>query len=137
MRKIVFVFLANSFGRAILICLLLATVVGTGLYVRSGRTETNLTSSDVEVELVTLQPYGIEPAEIERPKGPFVLLVDDRTGRETSSLTIQRVTGDRVRELKTNNRKSELYDVLDLPPGKYVLTNAATPEASCQITIHP
>jgi len=93
--------------------------------------------NDLEVELVTLRPFGCEPSVIERFKGPFVLMVDDRTGKATSSLTLQHVQGQRVRDLQTDRRKSERYAVIDLPPGNYLLTDAANADARCQIRILP
>ena len=146
MRRIPCLNFSISFGQGLSIALLFAIVAGAGLYVRSAsRAQTQPSSSastqtsrsDLEVELVTLRPHGFEPAEIERPKGPFVLFVDDRSGREGSSLTLQRVKGDRLRDLNTNNKKSEGYDVVDLPPGDYVLTDATNSESRFQITIRP
>jgi hypothetical protein len=92
-------------------------------------------SGNLEVELITLRPEGFEPLQITRPKGAFVLLVDDRSGREGSTLTLQRVKGERLRDLNTNRKKSEWYDVVDLPPGDYVLSDAQNPERRCQITL--
>src|SRR5215204_5308853 len=70
-------------------------------------------SDNPEVELITLRPEGFEPMQIVRPKGPFVLLVDDRTGKEGSALSLQRVKGERLRDLNTNRKKSEWYDLID------------------------
>ncbi len=92
---------------------------------------------EVEVELVTLQPFGFEPAAIQRSKGKFVLLVDDRSGRESSSFQLQRDQGDRLKELKTHRKTSEQFMVVDLPPGKYFLTDVHNPTSTFQITIEP
>src|SRR5215213_10011430 len=78
-------------------------------------------SGDLEVELITLRPAGFEPTEIVRPKDVFVLFIDDRSGKENSSLLLQRVTGERRKTISLNRRKSEWQDVLDLSPGTYVL----------------
>jgi hypothetical protein len=94
-------------------------------------------SSELEIELMTLRAAGCEPAEIVRPKGAFVLFIDDRSGKENSSLTLQRLNGERLRVVNVNRRKSEWNDVLDLSPGTYVLQNAESPELRCQITILP
>jgi hypothetical protein len=94
-------------------------------------------SGNIEVELITLRAEGFEPLQITRPKGAFVLLVDDRSGREGSALTLQRVKGERLRDLKTNRKKSEWYDLIDLPPGNYVLSDVENPERRCQITLLP
>ena len=90
-----------------------------------------------EVELVTLRAAGFEPSEIIRPKGAFVLFVDDRSGKESSSLVLQRVNGERVRSPNLQRKKSEWNDVVDLSPGNYVLQDATNPELRCQITILP
>lgn len=90
-----------------------------------------------EVELITIRPSGFEPAEIIRPKGPFVLLVDDRSGKEDSSFKLQVLRGEKLREVHTMRMKSEWHDVIDLPPGNYLLIDAANPESHCQITITP
>lgn len=94
-------------------------------------------ADDLEVELITVRPEGFEPLEIIRQKGPFVLLVDDRSGTETSSLQLRQLKGERLRDLNTNRKKAEWYELVNLPPGKYVLTDAANPERRCQITILP
>ena len=94
-------------------------------------------SDDLEVELITLKPEGFEPSEIVRPKGPFVLLVDDRSGKEGSSLRLQRLLGERLRDVNTTRRKSEWYDLIDLPPGDYVLSDAENATKRCRITLRP
>jgi len=94
-------------------------------------------SGTFEAELITVTSYGFEPSRITRPKGPFILLVDDRSGRENSSLRLQRVNGERLRDVNTNRTKSEWNGVIDLPPGDYVLTIAGSPESQCQIRIQP
>jgi hypothetical protein len=100
---------------------------------RSGATA----SSDAdEVELITLRPAGFEPAEISRSKGPFVLFVDDRSGKEQTSLELKRMNGERLRAISLQRKKSEWNDVVDLPPGTYVLQDGNS-ESRCQITILP
>ena len=94
-------------------------------------------SETLEVELITVESYGFEPSTITRPKGPFMLLVDDRTGKDSSSLQLQRVNGERVRDVSTNKTKSEWNGLIDLPPGDYILTIAGSPESQCQIRIQP
>ena len=91
----------------------------------------------LEVEFITLRTNGFEPAEIVRPKGPFVLLVDDRSGKESSSFSLQRLQGEKLREINTRRTKSEWHDVINLPPGNYLLTDAGNPGSRCQITITP
>jgi hypothetical protein len=100
---------------------------------RSGSTAS---SDPDEVELITLRPAGFEPAEISRAKGPFVLFVDDRSGKEQTSLELKRMNGERLRAISLQRKKSEWNDVVDLPPGTYVLQDGNS-ESRCQITILP
>ena len=76
---------------------------------------------ELEVELITLRPAGFEPSEITRSKDPFVLFIDDRSGKERSALVLQRLRGDGLRAVNLNRKKAEWHDVIDLPPGTYVL----------------
>jgi len=94
-------------------------------------------SQPTEIELITLRPAGFEPAEITRPKGPFVLFIDDRSGRENSSLVLQRSNGGQVRAIGLQRKKTEWNDVVDLTPGTYILQDANNSELRCQITILP
>ena len=91
----------------------------------------------LEVEFITLQTNGFEPVEIVSPKGPFVLLVDDRSGKESSSFSLERLQGEKLRDINTRRTKSEWHDVINLPPGNYLLTDAGNPHSRCQITITP
>lgn len=94
-------------------------------------------SQPTEIELITLRPAGFEPAEITRPNGPFVLFIDDRSGRDNSSLLLQRSNGGQLRAIGLERRKSEWNDVVDLTPGTYILRDANNSELRCQITILP
>ena len=94
-------------------------------------------NANPEIEFIILRPEGFEPLQITRPKGPFVLLVDDRSGKERSSLKLQRMKGENLKDLHTNRKKSEWYDLIDLPPGDYVLSDTENPARRCQITLRP
>jgi hypothetical protein len=118
---------------AIAILAIGALVVTLGTF-RSASTDN---SEPTEVELLTLRPAGFEPAEITRRKGPFVLFIDDRSGRENSSLLLQRSNGGQLRAIGLQRQKSEWNDVVDLTPGTYVLQDGNNPEWQCQITILP
>jgi hypothetical protein len=94
-------------------------------------------SEPAEVELITLRPAQFEPAEITRPKGAFVLFIDDRSGRENSSLALQRINGGQLRAISLQRKNAEWNDVVDLTPGTYILQDTANSELRCQITIFP
>src|SRR5215204_5214941 len=54
----------------------------------------------LETELLTLQPTGFEPNEIQRPQGAFILGVDNPTGVETIELRLVRAEGQRLKALE-------------------------------------
>ncbi|HEX7330845.1 MAG TPA: hypothetical protein VF290_05050 [Pyrinomonadaceae bacterium] len=91
----------------------------------------------LETELITLQPSGFEPNEIRRPQGAFILGVDNRAGVESLELQFRRVDGQRLNALQAPKRKVSWREVVDLPPGEYVLSVAHHPEWTCNVTILP
>ena len=91
----------------------------------------------VETELITLQPTGFEPNEIRRPQGAFILGVDNRAGVQAIELQFMRVDGQRLNALQTRKRKVSWREVVDLPPGQYLLSVADHPEWTCNVTILP
>ena len=123
----------RSLFAAIAILAIGALVVTLGTFHRAS----NSNSEPDEIELITLRPAGFEPAEITRSKGPFVLFIDDRSGRDNSSLVLQRSNGGQRRAIGLQRQKSEWNDVVDLTPGTYVLQDANNSELRCQITILP
>ena len=127
----------KRFVLAILVGLTIIGIVLVSNGFRPTDASTQGVTSELEVELITLRPAGFEPREITRPKGVFVLFIDDRSGRENSSLVLQRVHEEPVRDVGLNREKSEWHDVIDLAPGNYVLRDLSNPELRCQITILP
>ena len=91
----------------------------------------------LETELITLQPSGFEPNEIRRPQGAFILGVDNRAGVEAVELQFMRADGHRLNALQTPKRKVSWREVVDLPPGQYLLSVADHPEWICSVTILP
>jgi len=120
----------------VLVAAVVAILVSIVAYATVSRVSSN-DSQPSEIELITLRPAGFEPAELTRPKGPFVLFIDDRSGRENSSLILQRVNGGQLRAIGIQRKRSQWNDVVDLTPGSYVLQDANNAELRCQITIQP
>src|ERR1051325_5151397 len=54
----------------------------------------------LETELLTLQPTGFEPNEIQRPQGTFILGVDNRSGIAAIELRFVRADGQRLKVLE-------------------------------------
>lgn len=88
----------------------------------------------VETEVVTLRPTGFEPAEITRPAGEFILMVEDATGHPVS-LSFSRETGERLHEVRATREQPDWNELEDLQPGRYLLTEADHPEWVCRVTI--
>ncbi len=92
--------------------------------------------AQMESELITVTPHGFEPREITRPKGAFLLLIDNRSGRaQASTPRLSQEVGPQLREMNVPREQPNWSDLLDLQPGSYVLTEASHPAWSCHITI--
>ena len=88
-------------------------------------------------ELITIIPQGFMPAEITHPKGPFFLVVDNRSGLASISLRLSQETGQHLREVLAGPERLNWSEVVDLPPGRYVLSEASHSTWVCPITITP
>jgi|GEM_PF-492847 len=95
----------------------------------------------LEGELITLRPYGFEPAEITRPAGPFVLVIENYSQMiggvdlQLSANSGVLAPGTVPPKLAIPQGKPQLDNVFNLAPGQYVLTEANHPEWVCTITI--
>lgn len=81
----------------------------------------------MEAELITVLPNGFEPAEIRRPAGKFLLAIDNRSGLPEINLSLVRVAGNLVQDLRIRREKPDLRKVVELGPGAYLLTEANHP----------
>ena len=88
-----------------------------------------------EVEVITILPTGFQPAEISRPTGFFLIAVENRSGLRTIQLRLDREAGNRLHEVQVHPRKNYWHQGLDLPPGRYILSEAYHPEWTCAIEI--
>jgi len=91
--------------------------------------------ADFESELITITPHGFEPQEITRPQGRVLLMVDNQTDLAVSSLQFTREAGPRINEMQVSREQPNWSEAVDLPPGRYVLTEAEHREWQCRITI--
>ncbi len=85
--------------------------------------------------LVTIRPFGFEPAEITRPAGPFFLEVQNRSGLPEVVLQLDREAGNRIIRENVPRKKLDWLTITDLPPGRYLLTEEQHPAWVCHITI--
>jgi hypothetical protein len=89
----------------------------------------------LEVELLVLRADGFHPKEITRPAGQFVLAVQNHSTAEEVSLILKQERGTAIRQANSASRQSKLRELVDLPPGRYVLTEVNHPEWNCTIVI--
>jgi uncharacterized protein (DUF58 family) len=129
--------------RASLSLVLAAFVLTAGLAVsawaflsaRPGANAPGSGTERIEATVITVRPNGFEPAEITRPKGRFILAVNNRTLSTDLELQLERENGNHVREVKVHRNRPNWREVVDLPPGQYVLREASHPDWACRITI--
>jgi hypothetical protein len=127
----------------IIICLAVAVVaLRRGWFTKPGGGAALAPAADrVESELITLRPFGFEPAEIKRPAGEIVFIINNRSLLQDMSLTLSRVQGnrptDKVKDVGLRKGQPNWFERFNLPPGDYVLTEAGHPEWKCAITLTP
>ena len=91
----------------------------------------------LETQRITLTPMGFEPAEVTRPAGRFLLAINDRSGQGDSRFVLRRSTGEQLREFRVaiTPRKHEWREVVNLPPGRYLLSDGDNPEHVCHLLL--
>ena len=94
-------------------------------------------SNRLEAEIVTVTPTGFEPSEITRPQGRFILAVDNRSGLNEVDLYFVRETGARLNSRLTRKGKLAWREIIDFPPGTYILKAGNDESWSCRITLTP
>lgn len=90
--------------------------------------------ASMESESVTVTGRGFEPAAITRTQGKFILVVDNRSGTDLS-LRFSRETGESVHEIRSSRDQLDWNEVVDLKPGRYVLTEVNHPSWACSVVI--
>ena len=82
----------------------------------------------LEVEVVSITPDGFEPQQIERPAGPFLLAMTNRSGLDSLNVQIETEQHGRFREKSLPLETPYWREVINPPPGRYVITEANHPE---------
>jgi len=93
------------------------------------------TRTKLEGELVALRPSGFEPKQITRRPGPFVLVIENDSRLPSFTMLLKGDVGLPLRNVLVPREKRNWSDMLELPPGKYQLSEASHPEWVCNITI--
>jgi len=91
--------------------------------------------SNIESEVITITPHGFEPQAINRPQGRFLLMIDNRSGLTTNTPQLTREVGGRLLDLIVRREEPNWSDVIELQPGRYILSEAGHPNWICLITI--
>src|SRR5262249_14828428 len=90
----------------------------------------------IEMEHITLTPRGFEPSAITRPRGAFYIAVDNRSGfQDELAFRLDRVDGNRLHEARLPKGRLGWRQLVDLPPGRYAVTEADHPDWVCSVTI--
>ena len=89
----------------------------------------------VQAELITITPTGFEPAELTRPKGRFLFAIDNRSGLDEVEFYFERETGGRVNVPISRRGKLAWREIVDLPPGTYILRATNDQSWRCRLTI--
>ncbi len=97
--------------------------------------ETQDNSETIEAEVITIRATGFEPMTITRDKGKFLLVVHNRSGLREVVLRLDREAGGRLHNVRVPREKLNWKTLVDLNPGRYVLTEANHPDWVCQINI--
>lgn len=90
----------------------------------------------MQVEQVTATPRGFEPLQLTRPSGKFLLNINNRSELKSVTLLLLDEQGERVRQKQLPIGKLSWAEVIDLPPGRYTLTEAEHREWTCELTIN-
>lgn len=89
----------------------------------------------VQAELITVTPTGFEPSEVTRPKGRFLLAIDNQSGLDEVNFYFERETVGRVSVPLSRRGKIAWREIVDLTPGTYILRATNDESWRCRITI--
>lgn len=89
----------------------------------------------VQAELITVTPTGFEPAELTRPKGQFLLAIDNQSGLDEVGFYFERETGARLNIPLTRRGKLAWREIVNLTPGTYILRSTNDESWRCRLTI--
>ena len=91
--------------------------------------------ADLQAELINVKPTGFDPAELTRPKGRFLLAIDNQSGLDEVEFYFERETGGRVNVPLSRRGKIAWREIVDLTPGTYILRATNDESWRCRITI--
>jgi hypothetical protein len=89
----------------------------------------------IETELITVTPHGFEPREITRPKGTFLLLVENRSGLNSVEPQLILTGGVKLLDIAIPREEPDWSEVVNVQPGIYLLTESNHPTWLFRLTI--
>jgi hypothetical protein len=89
----------------------------------------------IQGEIVGITSHGFEPAQITRPAGAFLLVVDNNSNLPAVTLLLNTNVGFPLRNVLVQREQKLWSDIVDLPAGTYTLRELNHPTWVCQITI--
>ncbi len=85
----------------------------------------------------TIYPTGFEPEEFNCPAGRVHLYIRNRTGLEDVSVILEKVSGERVHDVRMKDGELDSSQIVNLAPGQYRLREANNSTWVCNINITP
>lgn len=95
------------------------------------------TGDELEVEVLTLNAAGFDPAEMKRPAGRFMLAITNRTDENELSLELNQVAGNKLHSVRMGRGRTRSLSDLNLAPGEYILSERNHPRWICRLSISP
>jgi len=89
----------------------------------------------VQAELITVTPTGFEPVQITRPKGRFLLAIDNQSGLDEVGFYFEREAGGRLNVPLSRRGKLAWREIINLTPGTYILRSTNDESWRCRLTI--
>jgi len=84
---------------------------------------------------VKITPTGFEPSEVSCSEGAYLIGVYNRSGLRTVDLQLDREAGNRLHEVTVPREMLDWKRVVELAPGRYILSEVNHPEWSCKINV--
>ena len=86
------------------------------------------------VAVIILHAYGFEPGTITRPAGKLLLMIHNRSGEPNVTLHVKDAAGRPVHDVPVIKGRHDWQEVVDLPPGRYLLMEDGHSKWTCNIT---
>jgi hypothetical protein len=109
-------------------------------------TTTPRQNSSIQIEVVALTRFGFEPAKISRKAGPFILELENRSRAALNArlgtpaaagAPAGILLGTVLQSVPLQLMRPDQSNLVDLPPGTYLLIEDKHPQWQCRITITP